>query len=130
MYFFAQDQTLARLSTSALYSININNQLYKGEYFMQRSAAESVEATTTDCAFCLHDDTTNNDIVRYTLKETSTFRIVTDHAPLVEGHLLIIPKTHYACYGAAPAELDAELFALKDEARRFLSQFYANVIFW
>jgi diadenosine tetraphosphate (Ap4A) HIT family hydrolase len=55
---------------------------------------------------------------------------VTDHAPLVEGHLLIIPKTHYACYGAAPAELDAELFALKDEASRFLGQFYANVIFW
>jgi diadenosine tetraphosphate (Ap4A) HIT family hydrolase len=97
---------------------------------MQGSASEGIQTTTTECAFCLRDESANRDIVRYTLKETPTFRIVTDHAPLVEGHLLIIPKTHYACYGAAPAELDAELQALKQEARRFLDQFYANVIFW
>ena len=96
---------------------------------MQGSASEDVQATTTNCAFCLRENMTNQDIVRYTLKETPAFRIVTDHAPLVEGHLLIIPKTHYACYGAVPAGLDAELQALKYEARRFLSQFYANVIF-
>src|SRR5947207_3013339 len=90
---------------------------------MQR--AGGVEATSTDCTFCQH-----NDIATYVLKETPTFRIVTDHAPLVEGHLLIIPNAHYACYGAVPAELDAELFALKHEVQQFLSQFYANVIFW
>lgn len=53
------------------------------------------EADSTDCAFCRH-----NDIASYVLKETSKFLVVTDHAPLVEGHLLIIPKCHYACYGS------------------------------
>jgi diadenosine tetraphosphate (Ap4A) HIT family hydrolase len=84
-----------------------------------------VEADSTDCAFCRH-----NDIASYVLKETSKFLIVTDHAPLVEGHLLIIPKCHYACYGAVPADLDAELLALKQEVRQFLAQYYAPVVFW
>ncbi len=84
-----------------------------------------VEADSTDCAFCRYSD-----IASYVLKETSKFLIVTDHAPLVEGHLLIIPKCHYACYGDVPADLDAELLALKQEVRQFLAQYYAPVVFW
>lgn len=77
------------------------------------------------CPFCHYDDVAVN-----VLKETPTFLIVADHAPLIEGHLLIIPKQHYSCYGAVPAELDAELHALKHEVEQFLGQYYAPVFFW
>src|ERR1051326_9249817 len=60
----------------------------------------------------------------------SHFLLAADHAPLVEGHLLVIPKQHYACYGDVPASLDEELFAIKDELRQFYAQFYAPVVFW
>ncbi|SRR5712691_6288072 len=83
------------------------------------------EVNDTNCTFCQHSS-----LNRYLLKATPTFLVITDHAPLVEGHLLIIPKYHYACYGDVPAELDAELFALKREVQQFLAYYYAPVIFW
>jgi len=49
---------------------------------------------------------------------------------LVEGHLLVIPRQHYACYGDVPATLDKELFTLKEELRQFYAQCYAPVVFW
>jgi diadenosine tetraphosphate (Ap4A) HIT family hydrolase len=78
----------------------------------------------TNCAFCNRTD------IPFVLKETPNFLIAADHAPLVEGHILIIPKQHYACYGEVPAELDAELSALKHEIQRFFAQFYAPAVFW
>lgn len=89
------------------------------------SDREATDEAQIDCAFCQCSR-----IATYILKETPGFRLVADHAPLVEGHLLIIPKTHYACYGAVSAELDEELFSLKREVQQFLEQFYAPVIFW
>jgi diadenosine tetraphosphate (Ap4A) HIT family hydrolase len=83
------------------------------------------EPNSSYCAFCQHSD-----IARYVLKETPNFLIVTDHAPLVEGHLLIIPRCHYTCYGDVPTELDTELFVLKQEVQKFLAQYYAPVVFW
>jgi diadenosine tetraphosphate (Ap4A) HIT family hydrolase len=83
------------------------------------------ETTKTDCTFCQR-----NNIAPYILKETARFCVVADHAPLVEGHLLIMPRHHYACYGTVPAELDAELQALKREVQDFFARFYAPVIFW
>lgn len=77
-----------------------------------------------DCVFCQHNNITD------ILKETTHFLLAADHAPLVEGHLLVIPKQHYACYGAVPVALDEELFALKDELRQFYTQCYAPVVFW
>lgn len=81
-------------------------------------------AKQTDCAFCQRDRITD------ILKETPHFWLAADHAPLVEGHLLVIPRQHYACYGDVPASLDEELFALKDELRQFYARFYAPVVFW
>ncbi|MBV9227872.1 MAG: HIT family protein [Chloroflexi bacterium] len=94
---------------------------------MQRgsTASSDTEATRSDCTFCQR-----NGIANYILKETPTFRIVTDHAPLLEGHLLIMPREHYTCYGDVPPQLDEELFALKREVQQFLARFYAPVIFW
>lgn len=77
------------------------------------------------CAFCQSYELADN-----VLKETTLYRLVADFAPLVEGHLLIIPKTHYACYGAVPTALDAELFALKQEVQNFFARYYAPSIFW
>ena len=76
------------------------------------------------CTFCQRGKITD------ILKETPHFLLAADHAPLVEGHLLVIPKQHYACYGDVPASLDGELFALKDELRQFYARFYAPVVFW
>ena len=77
-----------------------------------------------DCTFCQPGKMTD------ILTETSHFRLAADHAPLVEGHLLIIPKDHYACYGDVPPTLDEELFAIKDELRQFYARYYAPVVFW
>lgn len=82
-------------------------------------------ASITSCAFCQRSSIAAN-----ILRETSAFLLVADHAPLVEGHVLIIPRQHYACYGAMPAELDEELNALKHEVRQFFHQNYAPIVFW
>ena len=87
--------------------------------------SSDAELLRDDCVFCQRGA-----IARYILKETQNFRLVVDHAPLVEGHILIIPKLHYACYGAAPAELDTELFALRAEVQRFFEQYYHAAVFW
>jgi diadenosine tetraphosphate (Ap4A) HIT family hydrolase len=94
---------------------------------MQRRSSAPADAQTThsDCEFCQLDS-----IAMYILKETANFRIVADHAPLIEGHLLIIPRQHYACYGAVPAELDDELLSLKQEVRLFFEQYYAPPVYW
>lgn len=94
---------------------------------MQNGSHASFDAqeNITDCAFCQR-----NMIAANILKETAHFLIVADHAPLVEGHLLIIPRHHYACYGAVPAELDAELLALNREIQQFFNRFYVPAVFW
>jgi len=94
---------------------------------MQSRSSTSADAQTThiNCTFCQIDS-----IANYILEETAHFLIVADHAPLVEGHLLIIPRQHYACYGAVPAELDDELFTIKQEVRLFFAQYYALPVHW
>lgn len=77
-----------------------------------------------DCPFCQ----TGN--IRHVLKETPHFLIAADHAPLVEGHLLIIPRLHYTCYGDAPADLDEELHSHKQEVRDFFKAYYHTPVFW
>lgn len=78
----------------------------------------------SDCPFCRHER------IPYILKETPHFLLITDHAPIVEGHILIIPKEHYACYGEVPAALDAELFEQKREVQRFFARYYQPAIFF
>ncbi len=89
------------------------------------STDSGTEKWQDSCEFC--QLTT---ISPYMLKETDNFHIIADHAPLLEGHLLIIPKQHYACYGTVPATLDAELLALKQEVRAFFLDFYAAPVYW
>lgn len=76
------------------------------------------------CAFCLPE---RLDTI---LAETEHFRVVADFAPLVEGHTLIIPRQHYACYGAVPLEYEAELVALKRRVARFFRERYRPPVFF
>ncbi|HEX9037310.1 MAG TPA: HIT domain-containing protein [Ktedonobacterales bacterium] len=76
------------------------------------------------CPFCALGD------LETPLTETRSFCVVGDHAPLVSGHILIIPKAHYACYGAVPTRLDDELLTLKETIRRFLSEVYHQPTFF
>lgn len=87
-------------------------------------ASQDAEMFGPGCVFCQGSGIAN------ILKETSNFVIAADHAPLLEGHLLIIPKQHYSCYGAVPAALDEELHTLKQEMWRFFERYYAPVVFW
>lgn len=93
---------------------------------MQNGSDFSVDAELfdPDCAFCNHHDIT------HILKETPRFLLAADHAPLVEGHILIIPKSHYTCFGDVPGALDEELFALKSEIQQFFTRFYVPPVFW
>lgn len=88
------------------------------------TASQDAEMFEPGCVFCQGSGIAN------ILKETSNFVIAADYAPLLEGHLLIIPKQHYSCYGAVPAKLDEELYFLKHEIHRFFERYYAPVVFW
>jgi diadenosine tetraphosphate (Ap4A) HIT family hydrolase len=76
------------------------------------------------CAFCEHAAL---DII---LTETEHFLVLADNAPLVEGHLLIVPREHFACFGALVAALDDELLALKRRMARFCAVVYRRAIFF
>jgi hypothetical protein len=73
---------------------------------MQNGSFASLDTETNDinCAFCQRSNFAAN-----ILKETDTFFIIADHAPLVEGHILIMPRRHFACYGAGTPAFDGFL---------------------
>ncbi len=77
-----------------------------------------------ECTFCKRSE------ISYILKETPNFLLAADHAPLVEGHILIIPKQHFTCYGEVPPRLDEELLSMKHEVAQFFTQYYAPTVFW
>ena len=77
-----------------------------------------------NCAFCDHNS------LRGILHESEHFVLLADHAPLVEGHILIIPREHFACYGAVPAALEPEWLALKRTVAAFLSACYRTPLFF
>jgi diadenosine tetraphosphate (Ap4A) HIT family hydrolase len=77
-----------------------------------------------ECVFCEREAL---DII---LAETEHFFLLADNAPLVEGHLLIVPREHYACFGAVPEALDDELLALKAGVARFCAEVYQPASFF
>jgi diadenosine tetraphosphate (Ap4A) HIT family hydrolase len=79
---------------------------------------------SASCAFCARET------LAYPLAETEHFFLLADHAPLVEGHLLIIPRAHHACYGALPMDLEDELLALKARVRAFFVARYQTPAFF
>src|SRR5215813_12251511 len=76
------------------------------------------------CPFC--DPAT----VATALATSDHFYLLADNAPLVEGHALIIPRDHYACFGALPVGWDGELLTLKGRVARFERERYRPAIFF
>jgi diadenosine tetraphosphate (Ap4A) HIT family hydrolase len=81
-------------------------------------------APASACPFCQRAS------LEIILEETPHFFLLVDHAPLAEGHLLIVPRAHYACYGAVPPALDVELLALKGRVETFLTGTYGPIVFF
>ncbi len=86
------------------------------------SAAQPAPAP--GCPFCQRES------LEIILEETPHFFLLVDHAPLSEGHLLIVPRAHYACYGAVLADLDDELLTLKGRVASFLTRTYSPIVFF
>jgi diadenosine tetraphosphate (Ap4A) HIT family hydrolase len=84
----------------------------------------SAQGGVAGCTFC------SSALLADVLAETPRFRVVADIAPLVEGHVLIMPREHFACYGAVPVEYEAELVALKRRVARFFRGRYRPAIFF
>jgi diadenosine tetraphosphate (Ap4A) HIT family hydrolase len=80
--------------------------------------------TDGSCPFC--DPAT----VVTALSTSDHFYLLADNAPLVDGHALIIPRNHYACFGALPAAWDGELLAFKERVARFERERYRPAIFF
>lgn len=80
--------------------------------------------TSGTCPFCVPEQLST------VLAETEHFRVVADHAPLVSGHTLVMPRAHLACYGEVPAEWDDELAGLRAQITAFLTEAYQPVVWF
>ena len=77
-----------------------------------------------NCAFCERAKLHN------ILFESAAFFLIADHAPLIEGHMLLVPKAHFACYGELAPALDAEFGWMKARASEFLARAYRPPVFF
>jgi histidine triad (HIT) family protein len=59
------------------------------------------------CVFC---DIVSGSVPAYTVYEDASFVAFLDHRPLMPGHVLVVPRTHYAVLADLPAELVGPLF--------------------
>lgn len=62
-----------------------------------------------DCIFC---KLANGIFDTNTLYEDDDFRVIFDASPATEGHVLIIPKEHYANVFELPEELASKVYVL------------------
>ena len=85
---------------------------------------DEAEQRNATCVFCRRAD------LSHILHETEHFLVLADHAPVVEGHLLILPRAHYACYGALPAALDDEFLGVKSRVTAFCQTTYQPPVFF
>lgn len=91
---------------------------------VDRQPALETDHPHADCAFCLRQKLHN------ILLESQFFFLLADHAPLIEGHILLVPKVHYRCYGALPEPLEEEFLQMKALATAFQTQYYRPPVFW
>lgn len=62
-----------------------------------------------ECIFC---KIIKGDIPSFTVYEDETFKVILDRFPAAPGHMLIIPKEHYADMFELPDEVAARLYPL------------------
>lgn len=75
---------------------------------------------------CPHCDR-NSFALKYLLEETENFLVVGDAHPLVEGHLLIVPKQHLSCVGEYPDNVYEEFLILFNKFSGFIKETYGSV---
>ena len=75
---------------------------------------------------CPHCDLSSQ-AFRYPLEQTKDFYLVVDSHPIVEGHILIIPKPHVSCIGAYPQQLFEDFIKLNSKVSEFLLREYRTV---
>lgn len=68
-----------------------------------------------DCIFCTKDDI---------LLENDLAKAFWDLHPVRKGHLLVVPKQHYATYFDVPAATRVAMDQLVDQAKAYLDQRY------
>jgi len=81
------------------------------------------EKIKKDCSHC----DANSFALEKPLKETKNFRVVCDVHPIIEGHILIIPKKHISCIGEYNSELLKEFDGLYSEFTKFIKKVYGKV---
>jgi diadenosine tetraphosphate (Ap4A) HIT family hydrolase len=75
---------------------------------------------------CPHCDR-NSLALEHPLTETDLFWVVCDIHPLIEGHVLIIPKKHLSCVGEYDQKTMAEFNKLYSIFSNFIRNKYGNV---
>ena len=74
---------------------------------------------------CPHCDRTSPTF-EYFLEETRHFDIVCDPNPIIEGHILVIPKNHISCIGEYSHEMFQEFLSLNEKVLDFLQKCYGG----
>ena len=72
-----------------------------------------------DCIFC---KLANGVFETNTLYEDSDFRVIFDASPATKGHVLVIPKEHYANVFEMPEELIAKAYKLAKKVATVLKE--------
>ncbi|MCK4729768.1 MAG: HIT domain-containing protein [Candidatus Aenigmarchaeota archaeon] len=62
--------------------------------------------------------------LQYPLSKDKILQVVCDVHPLVQGHILIIPKEHISCMGNLPDEKFARYEELYNKVKHFVSEYY------
>ena len=76
--------------------------------------------------YCPHCDK-KSFALKNILKETENFWVVCYVHPLVEGHILIIPKKHLSCVGEYPENIYKEFISLNKYFSDFIKKEYGSV---
>jgi len=74
---------------------------------------------------CPHCDR-NSVALKYILEEVDNFYIVCDANPLIEGHILIIPKEHISCVGSFSSQLFNEYSEIHVKVSKFMEFNYVT----
>ena len=61
-----------------------------------------------------------------TLYETENFFVKIGIAIVTPGHIMIISKNHYSCFGEMPPELDQEFNQLKNKVFNLIQQHFST----
>lgn len=83
-----------------------------------------------NCPFCRElqsgrlPDFCDADIDSRILHETNRFVVMADISPLVQGHVMIVPKDHILCFGAVEPTSQQELSCIVNATRSILNEHY------